>query len=157
MDEITNIGEGLTNKQKRDFAKHLYLSEPGILQKELAERVGVSKNTISRWAAEGKWEELRTSVVTTKSTQLSRLYNHLRELNDSVDMRPEGERYINNKDADTLTKLTAAIRNLETETNIGDKIEVGKEFLNYARKAADSPDTVKVIAALFDGYIKTCL
>lgn len=157
MEDNITTTDALTNKQKRDYAQHLYLSEPNILQKELAERVGVSKNTISRWIVEGKWEELRTSVVTTKATQLSRLYNHLRELNDSVDARPEGERYINNKDADTLTKLTAAIRNLETETNIGDKIEVGKEFLTYVRKAADSPDTVKTIAAIFDGYIKSCL
>lgn len=147
----------LTRKQKRDFAKHLYLSEPHLLQKELAERVGVNQNTMSRWVIEGKWEELRTSVVASKATQLSRLYRHLAELNDAVDARPEGERYMNNKDADTLTKITAAIRNLETETNIADKIEVGKEFLSYVRKAAPSPEAVRQVASLYDAYIKTCL
>ncbi|MCR5697852.1 MAG: helix-turn-helix domain-containing protein [Marinilabiliaceae bacterium] len=157
MTEKNTTSESLTMKQRRDFAQHLYLTEANITQKELAERVGVSKNTICRWVADGKWDEMRTSVVATKAAQLSRLYNHLRELNDAVESRPEGERFINNKDADTLTKLTAAIRNLETETNIGDKIEVGKEFLAYVRKTADSPDTVKTVANLFDGYIKSNL
>lgn len=154
---MENETEVLTIRQKKDYARHLYLSEPGILQKELAERVGVSKNTICRWIADGRWEEMRTGMVAGKATQLSRLYRHLAELNDAVEARPEGERYINSRDADTLTKLTAAIRNLETETNIADKLEVGKEFLAYARKTAPSADTVREVATLFDGYIKTCL
>lgn len=153
----TQTQETLTMKQRRDYAQHIYLSEPGVLQKELAERVGVSKNTISRWVADGKWEELRTSLVTSKATQLSRLYRHLAELNDSVESRAEGERYMNNKDADVLSKLTASIRNLETETNIADKIEVGKEFLTYVRKVVDDSDMVKAIARHFDGYIKSNL
>lgn len=154
---MENETEVLTIRQKKDYARHLYLSEPGILQKDLAERVGVSKNTICRWIADGRWEEMRTGMVAGKATQLSRLYRHLAELNDAVEARPEGERYINTRDVDTLAKLTAAIRNLETETNIADKIEVGKEFLAYARKTANSADTVREVAALFDGYIKTCL
>ena len=154
---MENETEVLTIKQKKDYAQHLYLSEPGILQKDLAERVGVSKNTICRWIADGRWEEMRTGMVAGKAAQLSRLYRHLAELNDAVEARPEGERYINTRDVDTLAKLTAAIRNLETETNIADKLEVGKEFLGYARKTARSADTVREGAALFDGYIKTCL
>lgn len=156
MEENTTEAQ-LTNKQKRDYAKHLYLTEPSILQKELAERVGVSKNTISRWVAEGKWEELRTSVVTSKATQLARLYRHLAELNDAVESRPEGERYVGTRDVDTLTKLTAAIRNLETETNIADKIEVGKEFLAHVRRSGAPVETVKAIATLYDTYIKASL
>lgn len=154
---MENETEVLTIKQKKDYAQHLYMTEPGMMQKELAERVGVSANTISRWVTTGKWEEMRTSVVVSKTTQLSRLYRHLAELNDAVEARPEGERYMNTRDVDTLAKLTAAIRNLETETNIADKIEVGKEFLGYVRKTARSADTVREVAALFDGYIKTCL
>lgn len=162
MDEKTAApapakAETLSNKQKRDYAQHLYLSDPNILHKELAERVGVSPNTITKWVADGKWAELRTSVVTSKATQLSRLYRHLAELNAAVDARPEGERFINNRDADTLTKITSAIRNLETDTNIADKVEVGKEFLAYVRKAATSSEQVKAVASLFDGYIKSCL
>ena len=156
MEENTTEAQ-LTNKQKRDYAKHLYLTEPSILQKELAERVGVSKNTISRWVAEGKWEELRTSVVTSKATQLARLYRHLAELNDAVESRPEGERYVGTRDVDTLTKLTAAIRNLETETNIADKIEVGKEVLAHVRRSGAPVETVKAIATLYDTYIKASL
>lgn len=155
--EATTTTESLTNKQKRDYARHLYMSEPNILQKELAERVGVSRNTMCRWVAEGKWDEMRTSVVTSKAAQLSRLYRHLAELNDAVESRPEGERYVSSRDVDTITKLTAAIRNLETETNIADKIDVGKDFLAYVRRISADTDKVKAVADLFDGYIKSCL
>ncbi|MDD7726246.1 MAG: phage terminase small subunit-related protein [Bacteroidales bacterium] len=157
MKESNSDTQPMTGQQKRDYAKHLYLTEPSILQKELAERVGVSKNTISRWVTEGKWEELRASVVTSKATQLARLYRHLAELNDSVESRPPGERYVGTRDVDTLTKLTAAIRNLETETNIADKIEVGKEFLAHVRRSGAPVETVKAIATLYDTYIKASL
>lgn len=60
-------------------------------------------------------------------------------------------------DVDTISKLTAAIRNLETETNIADKMDVGREFLAWARKNAVSADETRRLAALFDGFIKSCL
>lgn len=54
--------KALTRLQKRDWARHLFLSEPGIMQKEVAARVGVSVNTMSKWVQAGKWEELRAST-----------------------------------------------------------------------------------------------
>ena len=58
----------LTIEQKKDFAKIVYLNEPGITQKELAERVGVSKVTINKWINTEKWEELCSSLLVTKET-----------------------------------------------------------------------------------------
>lgn len=147
----------LTRQQKRDWARHLYLSEPGVMQKEVAARVGVSVNTMSRWVQGGKWEELRASAIASKSTQLARLYRRLAELNDAIEARPPGERYVGSSDADTLTKLTAAIRNLETEANIADKMDVGRDFLAWARKNAASDDELRRLATLFDGFIRSCL
>ena len=147
----------MDNQQKKDYARHLYLNEQGITQKEVAERVGVSKNTITRWVREGQWDELRTSLLTGRDVALRRLYAHLKEMTDELDAREPGERYLSNRDVDVITKLTAAIRNLEVEANIADKIEVGKDFLTFARRAnADTP-TIMAIGQLFDAYIKSCL
>lgn len=49
----------LSNEQKKDYARRLYLTEAGITQIEIAERVGMSKVTLCRWVKEGKWDELK--------------------------------------------------------------------------------------------------
>ena len=146
----------LTLKQKKDFAKQLYLGDTGITQAEVAERVGVSRATMCKWVGEGKWDEMRTSLLVEKDTQLARLYRRLRELNDLIESRPEGERVMNSREGDTLMKITAAIRNLETETNTAEKIATGKEFLAFVRRTCGL-DQSKEIARLFNAYIQSCL
>jgi uncharacterized protein YjcR len=146
----------LTIQQKKDYAKQLYLSEAGITQLEIADRVGCSKTTICKWVKEGKWEELQTSMLVEKEVQLSRLYRQLKELNDMVEKRPKGEQFLQNKEADTLAKITISIKNLETETNTAEKMATGKEFLSFVRKTTDF-QTSKLVAHLFNAYIKSCL
>ena len=45
----------LSNSQKKEWAQTLYLRE-NLTQAEIAERVGVSRVTISNWIKAGKWE-----------------------------------------------------------------------------------------------------
>ena len=46
----------LTNAQKKEWAKTLYLKE-NLTQQEIADRVGVSRVSVSNWVRAGKWEE----------------------------------------------------------------------------------------------------
>lgn len=146
----------LSREQKKDFAKNLYLNNPNITQKELALRVGVSTVTMSKWVNEEKWDTLQKSLLLSKSEILADYYEQLREAKESVKMREEGKRFMSSKEADAVVKITAAIKNLETETNIADKVEVGKDFLAFIRKITTFEDSNK-IAKLFDTYIKSCL
>lgn len=146
----------LTRQQQKDYAKQLYLNEAGITQAEVADRVGVSKNTICKWAAEGRWEELKTSLLSGKDVQLSRLYRQLTQWNDNVERREDGQQFLLSKEADAVVKITAAIKNLETETNTAEKMATGREFLAFVRKTTDL-DTSKYIARLFNDYLKTCI
>lgn len=146
----------LTRQQQKDYAKQLFLNEPGITQAEIAQRVGVSKNTICKWVNEGRWEDMKTSMLVEKDTQLARLYTQLRKWNDAVENRPDGEQYLLSKEADAVVKITAAIKNLETETNTAEKMSTGKEFLSFVRKTTDL-ETSKYVARLFNDYLKTCI
>ncbi len=146
----------LTIKQKKDFAKQLFLNDSGITQAEVAERVGVSKVTICKWVNESKWDEMRTSLLVGKEMQLSWLYRQLEQWQDTVSQRENGKQLLTSKDADAVLKITAAIKNLETETNAAEKIATGKEFLAFARKACGMEQS-KEIARLFDAYIKSCI
>ena len=141
----------LTIEQKKDFAKIVYLNEPGITQKELAERVGVSKVTINKWINTEK-----SSLLVTKETQLKRLYAQLKALNDTIAAREEGKRYPDTKEGNVLAQITAAINKLETETSTAKKMATGQEFLQYVRKVSTF-DMSREVAKLFNAYIKSQL
>jgi transposase len=141
---------------KKEHARLLFTQEK-LSQKEIAERVCVSEQTITKWvnADKGEWKRLRQSLVVTKSEQLSRIYEQLDELNLAIRQQPEGKRYASTKEADTLVKLTAAAKNLESDASIADTVEVSKRFLNWLRPLA--PNKAKEIAAMFDDFIRELL
>jgi len=74
----------LTNSEKKEYAKLLFTRE-SLTQKEIAQRVGTSENTISNWVNAGKWETLRRSLMVTKDEQLSQLYRQLELLNIDIE------------------------------------------------------------------------
>lgn len=82
----------LTSRQKKDFARTIYLNEE-LTHAEIAERVGVKRQTVSRWAGEGNWERYKVSITMTREEQLKNLYLQLAELNNAINGRPEGERF----------------------------------------------------------------
>ena len=135
---------------KRDHAKLIYLSE-NVTQKDIAARVGVSEKTISKWVNEGVWENLKVAVVVTKEQELRRLYFQVKELNDAIELRDKGSRYPNSKEADTLNKLTASIRAMETEAGVAYVVEVAKQLIEWLRP--QDFEKAKELTVIFDGFI----
>jgi transcriptional regulator with XRE-family HTH domain len=142
---------GLTVKQKKDWAKTVYLNER-LTQKEIAERVGVSAQTLGKWIAKEKWEALKTSLSITREEQLANLYRQVAEINASIAARDEGQRFANSKEADIINKLAAAIDKMERETGLADIVSVSKDILSWARII--DPARVKELSGLFDAYIR---
>lgn len=136
---------------KKEKAKSLFLTGQ-YSQKEIAEIVGVSEKSVSKWKEEGDWESFKVSLLTTRENELRRLYKMLSVLNDDIDTKAELKIPINSKEADAVLKLTSAIKNLELETSIADKVEVGIAFINVVR--TEDIDLSKKIAAWFDVYLK---
>jgi len=138
---------------KKEHAKLLFTQEK-LSQKEIAERVNVSEQTITKWvnANNGEWRRLRQNLIVTKKEQLSRIYEQLDEITEEIQKREKGKRYVNSKEADILVKLTAAAKNLETETSLAEIIEVGMRFLNWMRPV--DLEKAKEFSGYFDGFIK---
>jgi len=63
----------LTNAQKKEWAKTLYLKE-NLTQQEIADRVGVSRVSVSNWVRAGKWEEQKVGLTLTRQEQVANLY-----------------------------------------------------------------------------------
>lgn len=113
----------LTNAQKKEWAKTLYLRE-NLTQQEIADRVGCSRVTVSNWVRAGKWEEQKVGITLTRQEQVANLYRQVAEINRTIAERPEGERFATSKEADILGKLAAAISKMEQEIGIADTISV---------------------------------
>lgn len=152
---VAMAGTKETIQRKKEFAKLLYSTQGVTSQRELATRVGVSEVTISKWVNKERWETLRANVIITKEQQLKRFYDQVVELNDAIAKRPEGERYASSSEADTLIKITRAINELETETNLSEAMEVLKKFIIHIRHT----DFAKAqeVTDLADEFIKTLI
>lgn len=135
-------------------AKALYVTGQ-FQQKEIAELLDVTVQTISRWVNAEKWDVELASLTITKDKQLARYYSQINEINEAISMREPGQRFANSKEADTLLKLSSAAQKLESEKGVRDIVDVSIGLLEWVR--GFDTDKAKELSDLFDGYIKTKL
>lgn len=133
---------------KREYAKYLYLKR-GLPQKEIAARTGVSENTISRWKIDDKWEDMKTVQIMTKEEELRRLYAQLRATNDLIESKGGVP---NSKEADIINKITASIRQLQTDTGIAETIDVATTMIDFFKPL--DLEKAKELTTLFDYFIQ---
>ena len=149
-----SMTKDLTNQQKKDWAKTLYLRE-SLTQQEIADRVGVSRVSVSNWIRAGKWEEQRTALTLTREEQVRSLYRQVAAINRSIEERPEGERFATTTEADIIGKLSKSIKQMETEVGIADVVSVLTRFIEFLRPV--DIEKAKDVTRLADAFIKTLL
>lgn len=141
----------LTTTQKKEWAGMLYLKE-NLTQGEIAEKVGISRQTLGKWIKAEKWEERRTGITLTREDQIANIHRQVAEINKKIMERPEGERFPNSQEADVISKLSGAIKKMETDVGISDIISVGMRFINWIRPV--DLEKAKEITKLWDSFIK---
>lgn len=141
----------LTGKQKREWARLLYIRE-NLTQQEIADKVGSSRVSVSKWIRDGKWEEMKVGLTLTKDEQINNIYRQIADINKNISLRKDGQRYATPAEADTIGKLSAAIKKLEGDIGIADMVSVGIRFLEWIRKA--DLQKAKETTALWDAFIK---
>ncbi len=144
----------LTNKQKKEWAKTLYLRE-NLTQQEIADRVGASRVSVSKWVRDGKWEEQRAGITLTREEQIRSLYRQVAAINKAIEERPEGERFATSAEADIIGKLSKSIKQMETEVGIADVISVMTRFIDFLRPI--DIEKAKEATRLADAFIKSIL
>lgn len=144
----------LSTQQKKDYARTLYLKD-NLTQQEIADKVGVSRQTIIRWAAAEKWEEMKVGLTLGREQQIANLQRQVTELNNLILSRPERQRFATCAEADTLGKLAAAIKKMETEVGITDLVNVGMRFIEWIRPI--DLDKAKEVTILWDKFLKDSL
>lgn len=122
--------QSVTIADKQYLAKILYTREK-LEQKIVAKRVGISEKTMSKWVNDFNWKSLRNRLLVGKEQLLNDMYEEMQEIQDSIKAKEDGKKYSDTKQADIKVKLTASIRNLETELAIADLVESGIRFIKF--------------------------
>ena len=68
-----------SNINKKDIAKELFI-KGGCTLEEIAAKVGTTRQTISRWAKEGNWDELRVSMVVSQEQILAQTMRQISDI-----------------------------------------------------------------------------
>ncbi|MFA5450602.1 MAG: DDE transposase family protein [Dehalococcoidales bacterium] len=138
--------------RKKELAQ-FFFTNSNLSQKEIAEKVGISEVSMSRWSREGKWDTLKASVTITRQEQLNRVYQQISAINNKIIEEQKG--IPTGADADVLAKLAAVVERLEKETSITDVVSVSMKFLDWLRKI--DTEKAKELSYLFDAFIKDLL
>lgn len=133
-------------EKKKSLARSLYLS--GMEQNEIAEKVEVSRITISRWVNNEGWKEARAAKNISRPELVNKLLltidGMIENVNKSNDPTLVGSL------ADKLSKLSATIEKLDKKANVIDAIEVFMAFNRWIQDQASydpeiTPELIKAI------------
>jgi predicted RNA-binding protein len=146
------MADKLNTKQKKEWAYTLYTKENMVIQKQLALKVDVSENTISRWVRDDNWEKYRNNMLLTREEQMQNLLQELVELNESILTKAVGKRYADSKEADVRRKIIKDIKDLETKANLSEIIQVSTRFTKWL--STFNLEKAKEVSDLLNSFIK---
>lgn len=138
----------------KSIARSLYMA--GMEQQEIAEKVDVSRVTISKWCNAEGWKEARAAKNVTRPELVNKLLltidtliTQVNESNDPTLIAGLG---------DKLAKLSSVIDKLDKKANVVDAIEVFMAFSKWIeyRSTIDpdvTPELIKAINKYQDMYI----
>lgn len=148
------MSKSLEKEKKRALAKDLYVS--GYSMQDLADKIGVTRQTVGKWCKEDGWQKIRAARNITRPELVNKLLLAIDKLicqvNDSNDPTMIAGL------GDKLSKLSSVIQKLDKQTTVVDTIDVFMAFskwLEYRAQTDDeiTPELRKTINRLQDTFI----
>ena len=141
-------------EKKKSLARTLYLS--GLEQQEIADKVDVSRVTISKWCNAEGWKEARAAKNITRPELVNKLLLTIDTLITQVNTSDNPQLIAGL--GDKLAKLSSVIEKLDKKANVVDAIEVFMAFSKWIefRSSIDpevTPELIKAINKYQDLYI----
>lgn len=133
-------------ENKKQLGRSLYMS--GMEQQEIAERLGVSRVTISNWCTKEGWKEARAAKNITRPELVNKLLLTIDQLIENVNK--SNDPTLIGSLADKLSKLSAVVEKLDKKANVVDAIEVFMAFNKWLQYNAEfdpeiTPELIKAI------------
>lgn len=141
-------------EDKKDYARLLYMQ--GEQQKTIAEKAGVSPQTVTKWVNTGNWSEQRAAQNITRPELVNKLLRTVDKMIEAVNTSEDPDAA--NGLGDKLAKFAATIEKLDKHTSIVDVIEVFMAFgkwLQYQTQYDEdiTPELLKAINKYHNQYI----
>ena len=135
-------------ENKKELARMYYMQ--GEPQKIIAQKVGISEVTLSRWVNAGGWDAKRAAETISRPELVNRLLQKLSQYLEDTEQ--------DDINFDKLCKAAATIEKLDKKANVVDAIEVFMVFNKWLmfRQSFDkevTPELIKAINKYQDLYI----
>ena len=144
----------MANKETKELARLYFMR--GETQKSIANKVGVTEKTVSRWVDKEGWAEKRAAENLTRPELVNKLLITINKLIEQVN--ESDDPVLISGLGDKLSKLSTTIEKLDKKANVVDAIEVFMAFGKWMqyRSSFDSeitPELLKDINKYQDLYI----
>ena len=141
-------------EKMREHARLLFMQ--GEPQKVIAEKVGVSAQTITKWVNDGDWQAARSAANITRPELVNKILKSIDVLVEDLVNEPSPEKTA--AAADKLVKFAATIERLDKKTSVVDIIEVFMAFSKWLqyRMSFDpnvTPELIQTINKYHDLFI----
>lgn len=134
-----------SNGGNTEYAYILFMQR--VPQKDIAERVGVTEKTVSRWKIDGNWEAKRAAKTISMDELIVKALGKINDMLDSADFN-----------ADSFAKAVAQLKTLKTSNTVDDEIMCFMDFQTFLmeRRHIDNIDEtfVKRLTKLQDSFIQ---
>lgn len=139
---------------KRETARVLYMA--GETQDSIAERTGVSRQTVCKWVKQYEWEKQRAARTITRTELTNKLLLTIDRLIEQVNQSDDPQ--LMAALGDKLSKMSAVVEKLDKKANIVSVIEVFMAFSKWLefRSKTDpdiTPDFLKILNRYQDMFI----
>jgi transcriptional regulator with XRE-family HTH domain len=120
-------------EDKRELARLYYMK--GETQKQIAQVIGISEVTISKWAKSGNWDMKR---ATERVTRQELVLNNLQIISKLQQQVSEADNplELSKSVSDQISKYSASIEKLDKKTNI---IQIQEGFILFTRWLSEHP------------------
>lgn len=129
---------------RKEYAEALFMQ--GTPQNVIAEKVGVSANTVGKWVKEGCWAEKRSAQLLTRKEVVNNVLRSINTLAEKLGALNESELSQASGIADQLAKLSSTINKLDKEASVVDFMEC---FMAFGRWLEYQAETDPEITAEF--------
>jgi transposase len=129
------------------IARKLFI-DGGYIQKEIAEYLGVSEVTISKWRKDFKWDVEKNRSEVSPSRLMANLYSQIQKILDAL-----GENPMDSKTAMQIKIISSTIKELDKKIDPVVVIDVFKGFTNWL-KTIDL-EKAKLIVDPMREYVQT--
>lgn len=145
-------------EEKREFARLLFMQ--GEQQKIIADKTGVSQQTISAWVEKFGWASQRAAASITRPELVNKLLLSIDKLIEQVNESNDPEAF--NSLGDKLAKMSMTIERLDKKASIVDVVDTFMGFAKWLQFRAGfdeqvTPELIKTINRYHDLYITDLL